>query len=369
MRWFASAHYRWMEIKMQELDFDRLRPIGLSLVMARAIAEVREHTSGAPLRITEVHRETLRVHDGVTEFASRVMPRLQRGLLDEDDALAVGDWLLAEPDRHGDWWAHTRVAPQTQLARRDMHGMPQVFASNVDTALLVMGLDADFSPRRLERYLALVQGSGVEPVVVLSKADLCAGEIEQRVETLRVRLPAGLNVVPLNALDKGAASSLAPWLGIGQTLVLLGSSGAGKSTLTNTLLGAAVQDTGGVRQGDGRGRHTTTARSLHLLPGGACVIDTPGVRTLRPATDVAGAGFSDVAALAQRCRFRDCRHQGEPGCAVRDGVHADRLANFHKLEREHRRDTLTALERRDQLNLWKARGRAARARTRDKQGV
>jgi len=138
---------------MQELDFDRLRPIGLSPAMARAIAVVREDASGAPLRVTEVHRETLRVHDGVAEFTARVMPRLQRRLVDDGDALAVGDWVLAECDRHGDWWAHTRIAPQSQLARRDMHGRPQVFASNVDTALLVMGVDADFSPRRLERVI------------------------------------------------------------------------------------------------------------------------------------------------------------------------------------------------------------------------
>ncbi len=369
MRPGAAVRIEWMESKMQELDFDRLRPIGLSLAMARAIALVREDVSGAPLRVTEVHRETLRVHDGVAEFTSRVMPRLQRGLADDGETLAVGDWLLAECDRHGDWWAHTRVAPQTQLARRDMHGMPQVFASNVDTALLVMGLDADFSPRRLERYLALVQGSGVEPVIVLSKADLCVGELEQRLETLRTRLPGGLNTVAINALDSEAERKLAPWLDAGQTLVMLGSSGAGKSTLTNTLLGTPVQDTGGVRQGDGRGRHTTTVRSLHQLPGGACVIDTPGVRTLRPATDVAGAGFDDVTSLARTCRFRDCRHAGEPGCAVREGVLPDRLANFHKLERELRRDTMTALERREQLNLWKARGRAGRARVRQKLGA
>ena len=353
---------------MQEVDIDRLRPIGLSLAMARAIAVARQELTGAPLRVTEVHRETLRVHDGAAEFTLRVLPRLQRSLVDDGDALAVGDWLLAEADRHGDWWAHTRIAPQTQLARRDMHGMPQVFASNVDTALLVMGLDADFSPRRLERYLALVQGSGVAPVVVLTKADLCAADVGSRLETLHMRLPAGLNTVALNALDGTAVLQLAPWLDAGQTLVMLGSSGAGKSTLTNTLLGAAVQDTGGVRLGDGRGRHTTTVRSLHLLPGGACVIDTPGVRTLRPATDVAGAGFDDVVSLARNCRFRDCRHNGEPGCAVREGVLPDRLANFKKLEREYQRDTMTALERREQLNLWKARSRAGRARVREKHG-
>ena len=353
---------------MQELDFDRLRPIGLSLSMARAITLAREELAGAPLRVTEVHRETIGVHDGVAPFTARAMPRLSRSLADDSASLVVGDWVLGEPDRHRDWWIHSRIAPQSQLARRDMHGLPQVFASNVDTALLVMGLDTDFSPRRLERYLALVQGSGVEPVVVLTKADLCVQDVPQRVETLLTRLPVGLNIVAVNALDAAVANSLAPWLAAGQTLVVLGSSGAGKSTLTNTLLGAAIQDTGGVRQGDGRGRHTTTVRSLHLLPSGACVIDTPGVRTLRPATDVAGAGFDDVRELARQCRFRDCGHQGEPGCAVREGVQADRLANFHKLEREYRRDTLTALERREQLNLWKVRGRASRVRMRAKQG-
>ena len=353
---------------MQELEFDRLRPIGLSMTMARAITLAREHMAGAPLRVTEVHRETLAVHDGVAELSARPLPRLSRSLAEDSATLAVGDWVLAEADRHGDWWVHARIDPQSQLARRDMHGLPQVFASNVDTAFLVMGLDADFSPRRLERFLALVQGSGVEPVVVMTKADLCLDEVEPRVDTLRGRLPAGLAIVAANALAASTASHLAPWLGAGQTLVMLGSSGAGKSTLTNTLLGAAVQDTGDVRHGDGRGRHTTTVRSLHLLPSGACVIDTPGVRTLRPATDVAGAGFDDVTELARQCRFRDCSHQGEPGCAVREGVQADRLANFHKLEREHRRDTMTALERREQLNLWKARGRASRARMREKQG-
>ncbi|MEO5772030.1 MAG: ribosome small subunit-dependent GTPase A [Burkholderiaceae bacterium] len=353
-----------MDIKMQEMDFDRLRPIGLSAAMAQTIAISRQTTSGAPLRVTEVHRETVRASDGVAEFTLRVMPRLQRSLADEAQSLAVGDWLLAEPDRFGDWWVHTRIAPQTQLARRDMHGLPQVFASNVDTALLVMGLDADFSPRRLERYLALVQVSGVLPVVVLSKVDLRGNILEERLQALATRFPASLDVVAVNALDGNSVAQLAPWLGQGQTLVLLGSSGAGKSTLTNTLLGNAVQDTGAVRSGDGRGRHTTTVRSLHRLPCGACIIDTPGVRTLRPASDIVGAGFDDVVTLARTCRFRNCAHAAEPGCAVREGVQADRLANFKKLEREQRRDTMSALERREQLKLWKARGRASRLRER-----
>ena len=152
--------------------------------------------------------------------------------------------------------------------------------------------------------------------------------------------------------------------------MLLGSSGAGKSTLINTLLGARVQDTGPIREHDGRGRHTTTSRSLHLLPGGACIIDTPGVRTLRPDADerTVASSFAEVDVLAARCRFRDCRHAHEPGCAVREGVDPDRLRNYHKLLREIRRDTLTALDRQRQVADWKARGRLARARIRSKRG-
>ena len=155
-----------------------------------------------------------------------------------------------------------------------------------------------------------------------------------------------------------------------RSVVVLGSSGAGKSTLTNNLLGTEVQDTGAVRAHDSRGKHTTTSRSLHLLPGGACVIDTPGLRTLRPDADEAtlAAVFDDVEALAAQCRFRDCRHVDEPGCAVRDGIDADRLRNFHKLLREARRDTLSMLEKQQQMAVWKQRGKAARVRAKFERG-
>ncbi|MBC7940299.1 MAG: GTPase RsgA, partial [Chitinophagaceae bacterium] len=163
---------------------------------------------------------------------------------------------------------------------------------------------------------------------------------------------------------------LAPWLQPGNTLVLLGSSGAGKSTLTNALMGSALQSTGANRDGDSRGRHTTTTRSLHALAGGACIIDTPGLRTLRLDGDpeALDAVFDDINRLAGGCRFRDCQHEQEPGCAVREGVPAERLRSFHKLLREARRDTLTALERRAQLSQWKARGRAAKVRIEQKRG-
>jgi ribosome biogenesis GTPase / thiamine phosphate phosphatase len=241
-----------------------------------------------------------------------------------------------------------------------------------------MGLDLDFSPRRLERYLALAKLAEVTPLVVLSKADLCA-EAEARLRAVQAILPAGAAAVALNTLGDEPRVQLAPWLGAGQTLVLLGSSGAGKSTLTNALAYPAavagepprsVQLTGGNRTGDGRGRHTTTARSLHITPEGACIVDTPGLRTLRLDGDAQalGAAFDDIATLASQCRFRDCRHEDEPGCAVKAGVAGERLNSFHKLMREARRDTLTALERKAQVSQWKARGRAARVRMQAKRG-
>ncbi|MFN5155190.1 MAG: ribosome small subunit-dependent GTPase A, partial [Betaproteobacteria bacterium] len=258
-------------------------------------------------------------------------------------------------------------------ARRPHDGRDKVervvIVSNVDTALLVMGLDGDFNPRRLERFVALARMAGVEPVVVLTKADQCA-DAPARKQAVAALLGPAVPVLALDARSPAAAAALAPWLPEGHTVVLAGSSGAGKSTLTNTLTGEAVADTGGQRRGDGRGRHTTTVRTLHGTPQGACVIDTPGLRTLRLDGDAEAldAVFDDIATLAARCRFRDCRHEDEPGCAVREAVPAARLKNFHKLQRDARRDQVTALERKAEVAQWKARARQARARIAAKRG-
>ena len=360
---------------MISIDFERLRCVGLTPLMAAQAAHLPEPDSGPChlMRLAEVHRETVLLHDGRQTFSARVMARLARGLAEQQTGLAVGDWVLAGTDAHGQWWVHEQLPPRSHISRRDADGRRHPVVSNVDTALLVMGLDDDFNPRRLERYLALVQGSGVQAVVVLTKADVLEptpDALAQRLDTLRARLPGHLDLLAVNATSPAAAMALAPYLGAGRTLVLLGSSGAGKSTLTNTLLGTVVQDTGAVREHDSRGKHTTTSRSLHVLPASACVIDTPGLRALRPDVDEAtlAATFADVGELAVRCRFRDCKHEDEPDCAVREGVDADRLRNYHKLLREARRDTMSALERQQLLAVWKARGRAGAARAKAKRG-
>ncbi len=360
---------------MLHFDFDRLQGIGLTPELA---GRARHGAAGAdtPLRlerVTSVHRETVQLHDGSAEHPARPWPRLVRSLLEDGTLLAVGDWVLSGVDRHGDRWVRARVPPSSHIVRRDGDGSRHPVVSNIDRALIVMGLDDDFNLRRLERYLTLVHASGVGPLVVLTKADLLDAQPElrdRRLESLQQRLPDGIEVIVVDATDPASAARFAHVTGKGQTIVLLGSSGAGKSTLTNTLLGAPVQDTGAVRRNDGRGMHTTTARSLHLLPGGACIIDTPGLRTLRPDVDEATlvASFADVDSLSARCRFRDCTHADEPGCAVREGVDPDRLRNFQKLLRETRRDTLTWVERRQQLSAWKSRGKAARERLRMKRG-
>jgi ribosome biogenesis GTPase len=355
---------------MQKLELEALRGIGLSLAAAQQlIHDGPAHPGTRPVRLTQVHRETVWLDDGLSEHSARIAPPLARRLAADGQTAAVGDWGLARADAHGDWWFVHRLAPQTVLARRDAHGLRHVLVSNVDTALLVMGLDADFSPRRIERFLALVQAARVEPVVVLTKADVGA-DVSGVVAQLRARLPEAVCCLAVDARSPQAAQALAPWLRPGRTLVLLGSSGAGKSTLSNTLIGDEVQPTGAARKGDGRGRHTTTARSLHRLPGDACLIDTPGVRALRPDgdEDALAASFDDVTRLALQCRFRDCRHGDEPGCAVRGSVDDDRLRNFHKLQRELRRDTMSALERQRERSAWKARGRLGQANLRAKRG-
>ncbi|PHV33862.1 ribosome small subunit-dependent GTPase A [Janthinobacterium sp. BJB312] len=352
---------------MIAFDFAQLRLIGLQQAIASAATQLELSSPATQLlRVCAVHRDSIGVHDGILEQPAQILPRLLHQLQAQDHILTVGDWVAAKPDAHATLWITAHLSPVTQIARRGNDGRCQLLASNVDTALLVMGLDEDFNPRRLERYLAIVLAAQVTPVVVLSKADV-ADDVPGKLAQLRQRLPPH---VPLFAIDTRHAYDVAilePWLNAGQTLVLLGSSGAGKSSLTNTLC-AAEQATNGVRHGDGRGRHTTTARSLHLCASGACIIDTPGLRSWRADADAdtLAATFDDIAALAATCQFRDCRHASEPGCAVRGTVDGDRLRNYHKLLRDARRGEATPLERIAARARWKTVLKAGLERGKDK---
>jgi len=361
---------------LDTLDIEALRSLGFNPSLLPQLAAIEAPPGAALWRVTEVQRDLLGLQAPGGACRARLLPALQHELFASGEQLAVGDWVLSAPDAHGQAWVRRRLTPLNSLTRRDPEGRRQALVSNVDTALLVMGLDHDFRLARLDRYLVLTRAAGLASVVVLSKADLCRdvqsriAEVEDHLAHSRRPDGAVQAVLAVDGTQDLTRERLAPWLGPGQTLVLLGSSGAGKSTLTNTLCEAALQDTGAVRQDDSRGRHTTTVRTLHRTPGGACIIDTPGLRGL--ALDASRVeleqAFDDVASLATACRFRDCRHEQEPGCAVRAALAPARLKSYQKLQREAQRDSMGPLERRELMNQWKARGRAAHAHIRSKRG-
>ena len=303
------------------------------------------HPGTQPMRVVEQHRSGYLVAAAPGEALAVESPPewlrrsgYRKGTMAPEDRAAVGDWVLVE-----DGQRIVAMLPRRSAIKRAAageHYRQQLIAANIDTVLVVCGLDADFNPRRIERYLLLVQGGGT-PVIVLTKADKPEADIAAAVAALTEIAGQGVAVVPVNARDPGSAAVLHRWLGPGMTAVLVGSSGAGKSTLTNSLLGIERMKTAAVRATDDRGRHTTTYRALIPLPSGACLIDTPGMRELKPTgeEDLAEGGFADVEAIAADCRFRDCTHGAEPGCAVRAAVEAGtlsaaRVASYLKLRDE-----------------------------------
>ena len=258
---------------------------------------------------------------------------------------AVGDFVLHDGTR-----ALQRLAPGTEIARKAAGTGTgrQLIAANVDTLGIVTSCNADFNESRLERYLALAEAAGCLPLVVLTKADLVD---DPRAWARRAeRLSPLVTALTVDARDADAAARLAAWAGPGQTLALTGSSGTGKTTLLNTLTGAA-EATQGIREDDAKGRHTTTQRALRRATAGGWIVDTPGMRELALAEAAEGIDtvFADLAELEAGCRFSDCRHETEPGCAVRaalaDGtIDAERLARWEKLRREDRRNSETLAE-------------------------
>ncbi len=292
-----------------------------------------------PMRVATVHRARMTAQS--TSGSVKLTLPSQCNTAD----YAVGDWVLVDPETRVPL---RRLARKTTLQRRTEGGRdPQLIASNVDTLFIVSSCNDDVNVARLERYLALANEAGTTPVIVLTKADQVADPKPWRDQV--AGLQRGLEVVVLNATAPEASVLLAPWCAPGQTVALVGSSGVGKSSLLNTLSAKSpdqAQQTGSIREADSKGRHTTTSRSLHRIAGGGWAIDTPGIRTLHASDLSAGLDrlFSEITELAPDCRFRDCTHAHEPGCAVQAAVAAGkldpvRLERWRKLAEENRSNT------------------------------
>lgn len=295
-----------------------------------------------PARVVREHRELYQVDGDHGELSARVSGRMRHNAEARSDFPAVGDWVALEPRiDEGQATIHAVLPRRSSFSRKVAwhRTEEQVVAANVDTVFLVSDLDRDFNLRRMERYLTVAWESGARPVVVLNKADLCPDPGPSVEEAQSVAF--GVPIHAVSATQGQGLDAVRSYLGPGTTTALLGSSGVGKSTLINGLLGADALRVGAVREDDGRGRHVTTWRELVVIPGGGVIIDTPGMRELQLWADdrTIESSFEDIAEVAGQCRFSDCQHKTEPGCAVRqaleDGrIDADRYRSYAKLRRE-----------------------------------
>jgi ribosome biogenesis GTPase len=337
-----------------EVSLDRL---GWSACYSQQLT-LKDLNAGFPARVCSVQRGQLTVLCERGSLDVVVPPRL----VASDAAIAIGDWLLVEHEAP----RVLRVLERRSLISRLAAGLEQrtqAIAANIDTLFVVTSCNDDFNLSRLERYFTIARHAQVEPVIVLTKADLCA-DAESFAAQAR-SIAGNIQVLALNATEQAAADALTPWLGRGQTVAFVGSSGVGKSTLVNALLATQAQSTDTIREHDAKGRHTTTSRQMFALPSGAWVIDTPGMRELKLGAVEAAVSevFDDIETLAQNCRFRDCKHGDDAGCALHAAVAAGqletrRLNSYLKLQREAKRATQSVRERRALERRW---GRMHRA--------
>lgn len=300
---------------------------------------LEELATTPPARVVEVHRTGLRIlGDGID---TTLPPGLEA---------TVGDWLLYDPQRP----SNSRLLHRSSVFERRAPGSDrkrQLIAANVDTVFIVSSCNKDFNVARLERYVALAFEAQVTPVILLTKTDLC-DDPAPYAEAARA-ISSRVLVEVLNALSTDPVARLAPWCTRGQTIAFLGSSGVGKSTLVNALFQSDMAETAGIREDDSKGRHTTTRRQLHFTAEGCAVLDTPGMRELQLTDVETGIAevFDDLVTLARQCRFSDCLHETEPGCAIQKALEQGeiedaRLARWNKLAAEERFNSSTLAERR-----------------------
>lgn len=345
---------------------------------------VRSRDGLHPARVVEEQKQAYRIVSEPGELSAEVTGRLRHSAPDRSRFPAVGDWVAAQIVEGGQKALIHEVLPRrTRIARKvagdrsrpgHTQSGEQILVANVDVVLIVMALNVNVSARLAERFLGTVRGGGAEPVMVLSKADLCPRpqEIADRVAAIA----GSARVHTLSGMSGEGLEQLAPYIGFGQTVVLMGASGVGKSTIINRLLNSDVQLTREIREGDGRGRHTTTYRRMFLMPTGGVLIDTPGIRELH-LWDTGGVedAFGEIGQLAAECRFRDCQHDREPGCAVQQAIaagdlDAERLGNYNQLRRElrHLETRRDLAARSEQRRRWKQVAKAIRRHYAERDG-
>lgn len=336
-----------------------LEVYGWNEFFSRAFANLEE-PGLEPARVVLAAGGSCRLARRTGESAGTLSGRFRHRAVSGEDYPTVGDWVAIDPTGLR---IESLLPRRTKLSRKvaGKKAREQVIAANVDTVFTVMGLDSDFNPRRLERFLATVWQSGAVPVVLLTKLDLCLDPESKEREIEDVA--AGVEVISSSSVDGRGIENLRARLRPGETSVLVGSSGVGKSTIINHLLGKDAQKTRAVREGDSRGMHTTSHRELFVLPGGALLIDSPGVREIQlfGGEESLARTFGDVAALAAACRFDDCTHRSEPSCAVltaltQGSLSEERLESFRAMQRElrHLRVRQDESAQREEKQKWRA---------------
>ena len=318
---------------------DKLTNLGFT---ARFAQEATLYPDLHPARVIAQYKELYRVATAESEMLAEISGKMRHAAVDMSDYPAVGDFVMIDRNEGSQDHAiiHQTLKRKSVFIRKaagKAHDV-QVVAANIDIVFICMSLNNDFNLRRLERYLAIAWDSGATPVIVLTKADLCADITEKlrEIETIAF----GVDVLVTSSLSEDGYTAILKYITPGQTVVFIGSSGVGKSTLINRILGEELIETREIRRDD-KGRHATTNRELFLIPTGGCIIDTPGMRELGLESANLARTFIDIDELAEQCKFKDCKHENEPGCMVRKAIAEgilteERLQSYLKLKKEAR---------------------------------